>query len=72
MKSLNEKIENIKIVKIQKSKNGYALNIEYDEKNDPREKLFKYIVKSKWSLLEMTPKSENLEDIFRKLTGNKN
>ena len=72
LKALNDKIENIKITKITKSKNGYSLNIEYDEKNDPREKLFNYIVKSKWSLLEMTPKSENLEDIFRKLTGNKN
>ncbi len=72
LKSLNDKIENIKITKVTKSKNGYSLNIEYDEKNDPREKLFNYIVKSKWSLLEMTPKSENLEDIFRKLTGNKN
>ena len=72
LKSLNDKIENIKIKKVTKSKNGYSLNIEYDEKNDPREKLFNYIVKSKWSLLEMTPKSENLEDIFRKLTGNKN
>jgi len=72
LKSLNDKIENIKITKVTKSKNGYSLNIEYDEKNDPREKLFNYIVKSKWSLLEMTPKSENLEDIFRKLTGDKN
>ena len=69
IKLLSDKIENIKIKKIKKSKNGYTLNIEYDEKNDPREKLFTYIVKSKWALLEMTPKSENLEDIFRKLTS---
>ena len=69
IKLLSDKIENIKITKIKKSKNGYTVNIEYDEKNDPREKLFTYIVKSKWALLEMTPKSENLEDIFRKLTS---
>tara|TARA_X000001036_G_scaffold437022_1_gene481411 strand:+ start:1984 stop:2910 length:927 start_codon:yes stop_codon:yes gene_type:complete len=69
LKILSDKIENIKITKIKKSKVGYSLNIEYDEKNDPREKLFSYIVKSKWGLLEMTPKSENLEDIFRKLTS---
>tara|TARA_Y100001970_G_scaffold275829_2_gene377592 strand:+ start:4282 stop:5211 length:930 start_codon:yes stop_codon:yes gene_type:complete len=69
IKLLNDKIENIKIKNIKKSKAGYTLNIEYDEKNDPRKQLFQYIVKSNWGLLEMTPKSENLEDIFRKLTN---
>ncbi len=69
IKLLNDKIENIKIKNIKKSKAGYTLNIEYDEKNDPRKQLFQHIVKSNWGLLEMTPKSENLEDIFRKLTN---
>ena len=45
--------------------------IEYLEKNDPRQKLFKYIVKSKWTLVEMNPKNDNLEDIFRKPVGRK-
>ena len=72
IKLLSEKIDNIKISKILKSKNGYYCDIKYSSKHDPREELFKFMVKSKWVLLEMTPKSENLEDIFRKLTGNKN
>ena len=68
IKNIEKEIENIKITKILKSKNGYTLNIGYAEKDDPRKELFKFIVKSKWTLLEMTPKSESLEDIFRKLT----
>jgi len=71
LKNLENEISNIKISKILKLKSGYIINLEYAQKNDPREQLFKLIVKSKWTLLEMTPKSENLEDIFRKLTGNK-
>ena len=71
LKDIENKIDDLKVTKILKSKSGYIVNIEYVEKNDPREKLFKLIVKSKWVLLEMTPKSENLEDIFRKLTGGK-
>ena len=45
------------------------VEIEYSEKDDPREEIFKFIVKSKWTLLKMNPKSDSLEDIFRKLTG---
>ena len=68
IKNIEKEIENIKIKGILKSKRGYTLNIEYAEKDDPRKELFEFIVKSKWTLLEMTPKSETLEDIFRKLT----
>ena len=68
IKNIEKEIENINIKRILKSKRGYTLNIEYAEKNDPRKELFEFIVKSKWTLLEMTPKSETLEDIFRKLT----
>ena len=71
IKLLGEKIENIKINKIIKTKLGHYVEIEYSEKNDPREEIFKFIVKSKWTILEMNPKSDNLEDIFRKLTGKK-
>ena len=71
IKKIQEKIENIKINKIVKSKLGYQVEIEYSEKDDPREEIFKVIAKSNWILLEMNPKSDNLEDIFRKLTGKK-
>ncbi len=71
LKNLENEISNIKVSKILKSKSGYIVNIEYAKKNDPREQLFKLIVKSKWILLEMIAKSESLGDIFRKLTGTK-
>ena len=32
------------------------------------EEIFNYAVKNKWSILKMTPKTTNLEDIFRNLT----
>jgi len=35
---------------------------------DPREDLFKYAIKSKWTILEMSPQKATLEDIFRTLT----
>tara|TARA_Y100000590_G_scaffold389627_1_gene464780 strand:+ start:3664 stop:4599 length:936 start_codon:yes stop_codon:yes gene_type:complete len=69
IKLMSENVEDIKINKISKIKTGHRVEIEYSEKNDPREKIFKYIVKLKWTLLKMNPKSDSLEDIFRKLTG---
>ena len=72
LKRIETTFENVKIENIKKVKKGYSLNISYDEKNDPRTDLFNHIVKSKWGLLEMTPQSENLEDIFRKLTSTNN
>ena len=72
LKKIETTFENVKIENIKKVKKGYSLNISYDEKNDPRTDLFNHIVKSKWGLLEMTPQSENLEDIFRKLTNTNN
>ena len=68
---LSEKIDNIKIKNIRSTKKGHTCVVEYDEKNDPREELFKLIVKSKYQIIEMNPQSDNLEDIFRKLTKHK-
>ena len=68
---LSEKIDNIKIKNIRSPKKGHICVVEYDEKNDPREELFKLIVKSKYQIIEMNPQSDNLEDIFRKLTKSK-
>jgi len=65
---ISDKIKDIKIKNIRSTKLGNKCIVEYDSKNDPREDLFKFIVKSKWKLLEMHPKTDNLEDIFRKLT----
>ena len=41
---------------------------EYDKNKDSREEIFKYAVKNKWSILKMSPKTTDLEDIFRNLT----
>ena len=41
---------------------------EYEKNKDSREEIFNYAVKNKWSILKMTPKTTNLEDIFRNLT----
>ena len=43
--------------------------MEYKKKDDPRLDVFDFMVKNKLSLLEMTPQTANLEDIFRKLTN---
>ena len=59
------------IKSIKTTKTGNIVNIEYVQKNDPREEIFQFIIKSKWSLIEMNPQSDNLEDIFRKLTKSK-
>ena len=71
IKIMQDKIEHIKIKSIKTTKTGNIVNIEYAQKQDPREDIFKFIVKSKWSLVEMNPQSDNLEDIFRKLTQSK-
>ena len=46
------------------------INIEFPSNGDPREDIFKYAVDKNWVILEMVTSKQNLEDIFRKLTGN--
>ena len=38
------------------------------QKEDTISEIFNYAVKNKWTLIEMSPQSANLETIFRKLT----
>tara|TARA_Y100000590_G_scaffold398431_1_gene480832 strand:+ start:1382 stop:2299 length:918 start_codon:yes stop_codon:yes gene_type:complete len=56
-------------VKITKSKDYHKVVLTYKKKDDPRKDIFDFIVKNKLSLLEMSQKTANLEDIFRKLTS---
>ncbi len=42
--------------------------VKYGKDKDPREDLFKYAIKNKWTILKMNPHTTNLEDIFRNLT----
>ena len=69
----NTKIEKLKNdfnkIKVSKLKDHHKAILTYKKKDDPREKVFDFIVKNKLSLLEMSTKTANLEDIFRKLTN---
>ena len=56
-------------IKISKLKNHHKAILTYKKKDDPREDVFNFVVKNKLSLLEMSTKTANLEDIFRKLTN---
>ena len=66
--ALNEKVDGITILKIEKNSAGHHISLEYEQSIDPREDMFKYALKSKWTILEMSPHKANLEDIFRTLT----
>ena len=56
-------------IKVSKLKDHHKAILTYKKKDDPREDVFNFIVKNKLSLLEMSTKTANLEDIFRKLTN---
>ena len=60
--------ESFKKAKIRKLKDYHKIVLEYNKKNDPRLDIFNFIVQNKLSLTEMSTKTANLEDIFRKLT----
>jgi len=49
-------------------KNSHKITMQYNKNDDPRENIFNFVVKNKMTLLEMSTKTDNLEDIFRKLT----
>ena len=63
-------IPSIDIKSISKEDSFTRINIEFHSNGDPREDIFKYAVDKNWVILEMVTSKQNLEDIFRKLTGN--
>ena len=65
-------IPSIDIKKISKEDSYTVINLEFPSNGDPRENIFKYAVDKNWIILEMVTSKKNLEDIFRKLTGNNN
>ena len=65
---LPEAVENIAMLSAKSTNGGHLLSLEYAKENDPREALFNYAVKSNWTVMEMSPHSANLEDLFRTLT----
>ena len=71
---IQAKLPSVKYISLNESNGIQSVQFEYGKDKDPREDLFKYAVKNKWSILKMNPKTTNLEDIFRDLTmeGKKN
>ncbi len=70
IKDMKATIPSINIKNIFKEDSHTAINIEFPSNSDPREDIFKYAVDKNWIILEMVTSKQNLEDIFRKLTGN--
>ena len=70
IKHIQATLPNVKLVSHVKNKSIYTLQLEYDSNKDPREDIFKYAVKNKWTVLKMSPKTTDLEAIFRDLTTN--
>ena len=68
VKHIQASLPNVKFISSKKDKSTYTIQYEYEKGKDSREDIFKYAVKNKWSILRMTPKTTDLEDIFRNLT----
>jgi len=70
IRDMKATIPSIDIKNISKEDSFTSINIEFPSNGDPREDIFKYAVDKNWVILEMVTSKQNLEDIFRKLTGN--
>lgn len=68
IKYIQATLPNVKFISTSKEKSIHTIQLEYEKNKDSREEIFNYAVKNKWSILKMTPKATNLEDIFRNLT----
>ena len=70
IRDMKATIPSIDIKNISKEDSYTSINLEFPSNGDPREDIFKYAVDKDWVILEMVTSKQNLEDIFRKLTGN--
>ena len=68
IKHIQATLPNVKFISTSKNKSIDTIQLEYEKNKDPREDIFNYAVKNKWSILKMSPRTTNLEDIFRELT----
>ena len=69
IRDMKATIPSIGIKNISKEDSYTVINVEFPSNGDPREDIFKYAVDKNWVILEMVTSKQNLEDIFRKLTG---
>ena len=70
IRDMKATVPSIDIKNISKEDSFTRINIEFPSNGDPREDIFKYAIDKNWVILEMVTSKQNLEDIFRKLTGN--
>ncbi len=66
---LSAKIPELTVKSSEKTDDVHRLNLEYSREFDPREALFHYAVESGWVIVNMTPQTANLEDVFRTMTA---
>ncbi len=66
LKSSMESIDGISVIDAQKSEDG--IKLELSCKTDLRKEIYLNMKKSDWLLLEMVPKKQTLEHIFREIT----
>ena len=63
-------IPSIDVKSIKQNDNSTNISINYPVTSDPRADIFNYAVEKKWLIIQMVSSKQNLEDIFRNLTGN--
>ena len=68
IKHIQATLPNVKFISTIKNKSIHTIQLEYEKSKDPREEIFNYAVKNKWSVLKMSSKIPTLEDVFRNLT----
>ena len=69
IKDMKAKVPSISVKSITKTDTkSKKVILEHKSNSDPRKDVFDYVVKSKWTLIQMNSSKRNLEDIFRKLT----
>jgi len=69
IEEISTSIQDVGIKDISEMDGTHIIQLEYPSELDPREDIFNYAIKSKWSIIEMSPYKKNLEDVFRSLTG---
>ena len=69
IKDMKAKVPSINVKSIMTTDSkSKKVTLEHNSNSDPRKDVFEYVVKNKWTLIQMNSSKRNLEDIFRKLT----
>jgi len=68
VKKLQSLQEGVLLSQLQTKDGILSAVLEYPSEIDPREQIFRQIVKNKWMLLEMSRHKTSLEEVFRNLT----